>query len=53
MTTLIATIETPLVPDPNFPTGYSAGLFIQAFDFTRNWFYQPISDSTNGGDKDH
>jgi hypothetical protein len=46
---LAATHMTPLTPDPNFPSGYNDAGFYQAFDFTRNWWYSPIADSTNGG----
>lgn len=47
MAPLTATIETPLASNPNFPSGYSSQLFgRQTFDFTRNRFYQPISDSS-------
>jgi hypothetical protein len=43
-----ATHQTPLTPDPNFPSGYSTANFIQAFDFTRDWFYAFATSSVNG-----
>lgn len=51
MATLTYTLETPLTPDPNFPSGYTQDLNNgkQTFDFTRNWFYCPIFASSVGG----
>jgi hypothetical protein len=47
---LVVTSETPLTPDPNFPSGYSnQGFTGQAFDFTSNRHYQAILGAGVGG----
>jgi hypothetical protein len=45
------TLETPLTPDPNFPTGYAFNQVSggQTFDWTRNLEYQAILGGGNGG----
>src|SRR5580765_5100861 len=42
---LTSTLQTPLIPNPNFPDGYVVDPYRQTFDFTRNWFYRPCSHS--------
>ena len=49
MPSFVQTPESPLSPDPNFPSGYNSQTNTQAFDFGREWQYQGISDATNGG----
>lgn len=48
--TLSSTMETSLAADPNFPSGYGYqnAYKQQAFDFTRNWYYHPISGTVAG-----
>src|SRR5678815_3603854 len=48
--TLEYTMETPLASDPNFPSGYSQHVSgTQTFDFSRNWWFTPISSGGIGG----
>jgi hypothetical protein len=46
---LIATLETQIASDPNFPTGYISDEFVPVFDFTRNWHFASINGGGNHG----